>query len=62
MLARDQRCSVTGKRRYPSKLDAVTAAASATRSLFVELRPYCCPSCHDWHLSKMRLARGGRQS
>jgi hypothetical protein len=56
------RCRVTGKVRYPHKVDAVTAAGSMTKKKFVELRPYCCPSCHEWHLSKLRFAEGGRQS
>jgi hypothetical protein len=61
-LARKKRCEKTEKMSYPSKIDAVTAAASMTRSKARALRPYYCGDCAGWHLTRMPLAEGGRRS
>lgn len=50
ILGKRKRCPVQGKVRYRTKLDAVTALASASKSFAVR-RPYPCPHCGDWHLS-----------
>jgi hypothetical protein len=51
-LFRKKRCEASGKRRFPTKLDALTAASSLTHAGKArEARPYVCPHCKDWHLT-----------
>jgi hypothetical protein len=59
---RKARCEATGKRRFPTKLDALSGASSLVRKKANLARPYPCPHCGDWHLTSMPLAGGGRRS
>lgn len=62
-LARKKRCPATGKKRYPNKLDALTALATAQRKRGLGAqRVYLCRSCGEWHMTRMGMASGGRQS
>ena len=45
-------CPVTGKRRYSSLEWAVKAALHASTARAVACRPYECPHCGEWHLTK----------
>lgn len=48
----------SGKRRFATKLDALTDASAAAAGLGKPMRPYPCPHCDGWHLSsKPRAAR-----
>ena len=45
-----KRCQKTGKVRYRSKVDAVTALATASKHRAVQ-RAYHCTYCECWHLT-----------
>lgn len=49
------RCQHRGEKvRYPSFDAAVKRALISSRKRGVALRPYQCPACRGWHLTKMR--------
>lgn len=52
-MARYPRCETSHKLRFPD-LDAAIASALKTSRVRggLPLRPYQCPSCSSWHLTK----------
>lgn len=44
----------TRKIRYPTKIDALTAASRVTLRKSVALTTYKCPICGGWHLTKLK--------
>jgi hypothetical protein len=45
-------CPATGKRRYSTLEWAAKAALHASRVRGGAYRPYECPDCDEWHLTK----------
>lgn len=56
-MARYKRCEPSGKMRFPNLEEAVHSALATSRIRATPLRPYRCPDCGDWHLTK---TPGGR--
>lgn len=52
MKAGRSRCKTSGKYRYPTFDIAVHAALVSSKRRGTPLRPYECPFCSDWHLTK----------
>ena len=54
MLQDDDKCPVTGKNKYATEGEALQTAAHqiATNDAPKGLRPYLCPYCESWHLTK----------
>jgi len=50
----DPKCPVTGKRQYATEGEAMATADHqiATNHAPTQLRPYLCPYCETWHLTK----------
>jgi len=50
----DSKCPVTGKRQYATEGEALATADHqiATNHAPEQLRPYLCPYCETWHLTK----------
>lgn len=50
----DLKCPVTGKRQYMTEGEALATAAHQISSYDAPkgLRPYLCPHCEYWHLTK----------
>ena len=50
----NQKCPVTGKRKYPTQSQALSTASHqiATADAPKDLRAYRCNWCHSWHLTK----------
>lgn len=52
-MARYPRCDTTGKMRFPDQGTAIDSALNTSRrSGGLPLRPYQCPDCDSWHLTK----------
>lgn len=51
-MGKIERPKCRGKWRYPNFERAVHAALVANARRGVPLRPYECPACGDWHLTK----------
>ena len=45
-------CKDSGKKCYPTKKAALSAASSTGKSRGVELKIYKCPDCKDYHLTR----------
>jgi hypothetical protein len=50
----DLKCPVTGKRQYETEGEALSTADHqiASNRAPANLRPYQCPYCGSWHLTK----------
>jgi DNA-directed RNA polymerase subunit RPC12/RpoP len=50
----DEKCPVTGKRKYETEGEALATAAHqiASNDAPKDLRAYRCPHCESWHLTK----------
>ena len=50
----DSKCPVTGKRKYATEGEALATATHqiASNDAPKQLRPYLCPHCEAWHLTK----------
>ncbi|HXN29093.1 MAG TPA: hypothetical protein VN902_18340 [Candidatus Acidoferrales bacterium] len=57
----EEKCPVSGKRKYPSEREALATAAHqiTVAGAPKELRPYLCSWCSAWHLTK-NAGRGGK--
>ena len=57
----EEKCPVSGKRKYPSEREALATAAHQITAAGVpkELRAYLCSWCKAWHLTK-NAGKGGK--
>jgi len=52
-MARYRRCKASGKLQFPDMGAAIASALKTSRLRGgLPLRPYECPACGDWHLTK----------
>lgn len=51
-MARYPRCETSGKMRFPDFGTAASSALTTSRARGIGLRPYQCPDCGDYHLTK----------
>lgn len=56
-MARNMKCSTTGKDVHFTLIKAEKSAAQYKRNHGVKLRTYQCPDCHWWHLTKGRATK-----
>jgi hypothetical protein len=54
MVSGEEKCPVTGKRKYDTEGEALATAAHqiATTQALQALRAYRCTWCEAWHLTK----------
>jgi hypothetical protein len=54
LMDQNDKCPVTGKRKYDTEGEALATAAHqiATHDAPKDLRAYLCPHCETWHLTK----------